>query len=147
MSAGSGITHSEYNYGNSITTLFQIWIQPNRLNIFPHWEKVNLKAQNQDGLTPFASGEEKYEKSGILKINQDATLYVLRGAVDSTYTYALGVNRFIYLVLSEGDILLNGDQIGHRDGVYIQNEANIEIRMIQNSELLILDMTSSPEIL
>ena len=28
MSAGSGITHSEYNYGNSITTLFQIWIQP-----------------------------------------------------------------------------------------------------------------------
>ena len=66
MSAGTGITHSEYNHGNNETRLFQIWIQPNQLNITPRWENINIDLKYYKGIFPIASGEKKFKDSKIL---------------------------------------------------------------------------------
>ena len=55
MSAGTGITHSEYNHEDNETLLFQIWIQPNRYHIKPRWENVDIQSEKKihkiDGVT------------------------------------------------------------------------------------------------
>lgn len=139
MSAGNGITHSEYNFEDSITILFQIWIQPYQMNLTPRWEKMKIDENQNERLVPIASGEEKFAQSAMLKIHQDATLYILKGQQNSDLIYELNGGRFIYLVVSEGEMQINGETILKRDGVFIQNEAGIEMKLSEKSEAVILD--------
>ena len=55
MSAGTGITHSEYNHEDVETLLFQIWIHPNENNIQPRWENVARYYYHELGIQPLAS--------------------------------------------------------------------------------------------
>ena len=48
MSAGKGITHSEYNLSDEETLLFQIWIEPNKYDISPNWEKIYLSNESMN---------------------------------------------------------------------------------------------------
>ena len=50
MSAGFGITHSEYNLSNEETLLFLIWIEPNQLDLKPRWENINLKNESEESI-------------------------------------------------------------------------------------------------
>ncbi len=55
MSAGTGITHSEHNLEDEETLLFQIWIQPNKNNIQPRWENIDIDLETKSGIHPVAS--------------------------------------------------------------------------------------------
>ena len=139
MSAGSGITHSEYNLSNEQTLLFQIWIEPNQYNVNPRWENINLKNNSQDSIEVLASGEEKYKNSDIPKIYQDASVIRINGS-QGLLNYKSSKNRHFYFVLSKGKILLDKTEINERDGVYINglNEINFEFK--KTSELILIDI-------
>ena len=140
MSAGTGITHSEYNHEDIETLLFQIWIHPNENNIQPRWENVNIHLKAKSGIYPLASGEEKFKSSQILKIHQDATLYVMNGNVNDYFKYVLEPDRQIYLVVSKGSVNINAIRANKRDGVRIIYERNLNFIFQGNSELIILDL-------
>ena len=140
MSAGTGITHSEYNHEDEETLLFQIWLQPNKVNLTPRWEKVNIHSVNKIGICPLASGEKKIESSNELKINQDATLYLVTGNVDHSIEYQLESDRHIYLVVSKGDVIINKHHAGLRDACRIFNENNIKFIFKGDTELIFLDL-------
>ena len=139
MSAGSGITHSEYNLSNEETLLFQIWIEPNQFDIKPRWENINLKNVYEESIEVLASGEKKYKNSDILKIYQDASVIRINGS-QGLLNYKSSKNRHFYFVLSKGKILLDKTEINERDGVYINgiNEINFEFK--KTSELILIDI-------
>ena len=141
MSAGTGITHSEHNHQDEETLLFQIWIQPNKNNISPRWENIDIHLETKSGIHLLASGGEKFKSSQILKIHQDATLYVMNGVINDNFKYELEPDRHIYLVVSKGSVNINVLQANERDGVRIIDERNLNIIFQGNSELIILDIT------
>jgi len=139
MSAGSGITHSEYNLSNKKTLLFQIWIESNQYDVNPRWKNINLKNNPQESIEVLASGENKNKNSNILKIYQDASVIRINGS-QGFLNYKLNKNRHIYFVLSKGKILLDKTVINERDGVYINglNEINFEFK--KTTEVILVDM-------
>ena len=140
MSAGTGITHSEHNLEDEETLLFQIWIQPNKNNIQPRWENIDIHLETKSGMHPLASGEKKFKSSQILKIHQDVTLYVMNGDINDNFKYELEPDRHIYLVVSKGSMKINALQANERDGVRIIDEKNLNFIFRGDSELIILDL-------
>jgi len=140
MSAGTGITHSEHNHQDEETLLFQIWIQPNKNNIPPRWENIDIHLETKKGIYPLASGEEKFNNSETLKIHQDTTLYLMNGDVNNDLKYALESDRHIYLVVTKGRVNVNALQANERDGVRIMDERNLEFIFGEDTEIIFLDL-------
>ena len=62
MSAGSGVTHSEFNREDEATTLYQIWIEPNEANVPPRWDQQKFPAEPvRDALRLLVSGQPEHE--------------------------------------------------------------------------------------
>ena len=139
MSAGSGITHSEYNLSNEETLLFQIWIEPNQFDVNPRWENINLKNNSQESIEVLASGEKKYKNSDILKIYQDASVIRINGSQQSL-NYKLDKDRHAYFVLSKGRIFIDETEINERDGVYINGLNEINFDFIKTTEIILVDI-------
>ena len=139
MSAGSGITHSEYNLSDEETLLFQIWIEPNQFDIDPRWVNINLKNESKESIEVLASGEKKHKNSDIPKIYQDASVIRINGSQKSL-NYKLDKNRHAYFVLSKGKIFIDETEINERDGVYINglNEINFDFKIA--TEIILVDM-------
>ena len=140
MSAGSGITHSEYNAEETETHLFQIWIQPNMVNIKPRWKTVNTKFGNQTELYVLASGQKDIWNPSLIQIHQNATLYLIKGRKNEQIDYTVDNERQIYFVISEGNLFLNKNKIELRSGVYIQKEKQLYFDFIEDSEIVFFDL-------
>ena len=139
MSAGSGITHSEYNLSNEETSLFQIWIEPNQFNIKPRWKNIDLKDEFNEFVEILASGEKKYKNSDILKIYQDASIVRINGSQGSL-NYKLDKKRHVYFVLSKGKIFIDETEINERDGIYINGLTEINFDFKKTTEIILVDM-------
>jgi redox-sensitive bicupin YhaK (pirin superfamily) len=138
MSAASGIRHAEYNLEPESTTLFQIWILPNRRGGQPSWgAKPFPKAERSGKLVTLASGFP--EDTDALPIRTDGR--VLGGTLKAgeTVEYAIGAARNGYLVPATGKILVNGITVNARDGAAIQKEAVVAIQAIEDSEIVLVD--------
>ena len=137
MSAGSGVTHAEYNLEDEDTTLFQIWIQPKVLGGPPSWQAA--KFPKTDGLKVFASGFEDDQAAGALPIRQDARVLggVLKAGESATYQIRGG--RGAYAVLSRGAAIINGKKLGPRDGAAVAGDGDLRIEAQEEAELVIVD--------
>jgi len=140
MSAGSGITHSEYNHDtlNDLNFL-QIWILPKLKNIKPRYEqKVFHEANRMDQFQLIVSPEKD---SGALWINQDAWLSLANpsSGKDLTYTTHLSGNG-VYIFVIAGEISVSSEIITNRDGIGIWDVDTFEIRTLQDSRLLIIEV-------
>jgi redox-sensitive bicupin YhaK (pirin superfamily) len=136
MSAGTGVTHAEYNLEDEDTTLFQIWIETDRQNARPSWGAKPFPKEDRDGkFQLLASGDAD---DGALTINADAR--ILGAAVKSgtTLSYAADPARHLYLVPS-GRVRVNGQEAGARDGIAITGEAEIAIEAEEDAELVLVD--------
>ena len=140
MSAGTGITHSEYNHEDVETLLFQIWIHPNENNIQPRWENVAINSFHEPGIHILASGENELVNSNIIKLFQDATLYLINGEQEKDLDFELKNGRQMYLVVAKGAVMINKNRVNSRDGVFIINEDNLYFNFQEDSELLFFDL-------
>ena len=140
MSAGTGITHSEYNNEDVETLLFQIWIHPNENNIQPRWENVAINSFHEPGIHILASGEKELVNSNIIKLIQDATLYLINGEQEKDLDFELKNGRQMYLVVAKGAVMINKNRVNSRDGVFINNENKLDFNFQEDSELLFFDL-------
>ena len=86
MSAGTGVTHSEFNHAKDQTTHFlQIWIEPNILEIEPSYEQKTIPASEKDGKLRLIASPEG--KDGSVKIHADAMVYA--GLFDGTQSFEM----------------------------------------------------------
>ena len=140
MSAGTGITHSEYNHEDNETLLFQIWIQPNEKNIQPRWENIAINSYHELWIHLLASGEKESENSNIIKLFQDASLYLANGEQKNDLEFELKNGRKMYLVVAKGSITINKNEVQSRDGVFIKNENKLYFNFKEDSELIFFDL-------
>jgi quercetin 2,3-dioxygenase len=136
MSAGTGVVHSEYNFEDEPTTLFQIWIETDRPSAPPSWGAMPFPKHSRAGAFQLlASGDPD---DGALTINADAR--VLGAAVKAGESIVLDADprRHLYLVPS-GRVRVNGVEAGPRDGVAITGEDRLSIEAQDDSELVLVD--------
>jgi redox-sensitive bicupin YhaK (pirin superfamily) len=143
MSAGSGITHSEYNNEKEPATLYQIWIMPRESGVMPRWDSLAFpKAPANDALKLLVSGRDEDAsaiKSGeALYIHADASVYGGRLEAGAQVTQA--VKDLGYLLVSEGAIEIDGQKLGKGDAAQIVDVNTITIKAEKPAEVLLIDV-------
>ena len=140
MSAGSGVTHAEYNLEDEATTIYQIWIVPKERGGKPYWGAAKFSKGDRAGaLVTLASGFEDDQQAGALPIRQDARVLAATLTKGQSVSYSLGAKRNAYLALAKGVALVNGVELGARDGVAIRDEADIRIEAGADAEIVLVD--------
>ena len=135
MSAGTGIFHSEYNLEDEVTNIYQIWIMPNKKAITPRWDTAQFpKTPAQDALSLLVSGDGK----APLQIQQDARIYA--GTLTQGTNLIHKIKGLAYLLVSQGQITVDG-MTGHKgDGFAISHQDNITITATKNAEILVIEV-------
>ncbi|MFC5582940.1 pirin family protein [Rhodanobacter terrae] len=138
MSAGSGITHSEYNVESVTTRIFQIWIIPDENGRPPSWgARPFPKGERSGRFVTLASGFK--EDTEALPLRTDARVLGASLKAGDIVDYALGDGRYAYLVPATGAVELNGVKLDARDGAAIRDEAVFRITAIEDAELVLVD--------
>jgi redox-sensitive bicupin YhaK (pirin superfamily) len=138
MSAGSGVRHAEYNLEPTTTRLFQIWIEPDRYGGAPSWgAKPFPKGDRSGRFVALASGHA--DDVEALPIRADARVLGATLQAGQSMRYSLGSERHAYLVPAVGAVEVNGVRLDARDGAAIENEPTLEIKAIEDSELVLVD--------
>jgi redox-sensitive bicupin YhaK (pirin superfamily) len=138
MSAGTGITHAEYNPSATDPVHFlQIWIRPRRRGHPPRWEQRAVTGAGRGGrLVPVVSGSA----SGTLAIDQDATIYIGALAPGQTAAHTTAAGRRIYLYVIDGDARLDGDALAAGDQARITDLPRLDVEALTPTELLLIDL-------
>jgi redox-sensitive bicupin YhaK (pirin superfamily) len=138
MSAGTGITHSEYNLEDVTTKIFQIWLQPTRTGEKPSWgARPFPKGERSGNFVTLASG---YDGDGdALPIRTDARIVGASIKAGETAEYQLGKNRRGYLVPATGAVEIEGVRVNARDGAAIGDIETLKVTAIEDSEIVLVD--------
>lgn len=135
MSAGTGISHSEFNLESEDTTLFQIWIEPRENNLEPAWDAREFpKVESSESLSLLVSGDG----SAPLQIYQDAEVYA--GKLKAGAMLDHPIQRQAYVVVSEGELEIEGVRLQRGDGLEVTDTTSVSIQTISDCELLVLDV-------
>ena len=138
MSAGSGITHSEYNREDVTTRIFQIWIIPDENGQPPSWGARPFPRGDRSGrFVALASGFK--DDTEALPLRTDARVLGATIKAGETVDYPLGAERHGYLVPATGVIAVNGVTANARDGVAISDLDTVTITAINDAELVLVD--------
>ncbi|GMM94470.1 pirin family protein [Qipengyuania sp. MTN3-11] len=138
MSAGTGITHAEFNLEDEATTLFQIWIIPDRRGEKPGWGQREFPRASRDGaFEVLASGSP--EEDDALSIRTDAKVVAATLKAGQTAHWTTGASRHQYLVAPTGRIRVNGVEAAPRDGVAITGEETITVEALDDAEVVMVD--------
>jgi redox-sensitive bicupin YhaK (pirin superfamily) len=136
MSAGTGVTHSEFNLEDEDTTLFQIWIETDRPGSEPGWGAMPFPKETRAGqFQLLASGEPD---DGSLTINADAKVLGATVGSGESIRYDSAPQRHLYLVAS-APVRVNGVAAGPRDGVAITGEESVTIEAQEDAEVVLVD--------
>jgi len=136
MSAGTGVTHGEYNLEDEDTTLFQIWIETDKPNAPPSWGAMPFPKENREGqfqLLASGNGDE-----GVLHINSDARILGATLKAGETLEYPAYPERHLYLVPS-AKVDVNGTKAEKRDGVAITGLDKVTVTAEEDAELVLVD--------
>ena len=140
MSAGSGVTHAEYNLEDEATTLYQIWIAPKERGGKPYWGAAKFPKDERAGsLVTLASGFVDDQDAGALPIRQDARLLAATLKSGQSVDYKLGEGRYAYLAVAKGKASVNGIELGPRDGAAIRDEGELRIEAGDDAEIVLVD--------
>jgi quercetin 2,3-dioxygenase len=140
MSAGSGITHSEYNHNKDKPVKFlQIWIFPQTKNVEPRYGQVTLKEEERHNMLqeivrpgPDAAGTW---------IHQQAWFHLGKLDKDKELTYDIKKKgNGVYAFLLDGEVEINGETLHRRDALGISDVDKIQIRALTNAELLLIEV-------
>ena len=144
MSAGTGITHSEYNKNKDRAVKFlQIWVIPNKDNVKPRYDQITLKTSDrhntfQQILSPNAGD------AGVW-IYQDVWFHLgqFDKGVSINYTIKKKDNG-VYAFIIKGDVSIEGNNLNERDGLGIWDSDNISIKAnSQSAEVLLMEVPMS----
>ena len=138
MSAGSGITHAEFNLEDETTTLFQIWIETDSRGEPPRWGQRAFPRGTRAGRWEVLASNTA-EADDALLIKADARVLAATIAAGATITLTLDPLRHQYLVAATGQIEVNGTIAAPRDGVAITGETRLSVTALDDAELVLVD--------
>jgi len=141
MSAGTGITHSEYNRNKDKPVKFlQIWVFPNKKNVKPRYQQITLDiSERHNKLQPIVSPNDNDE--GVW-IHQDAWFHLGTFDKDFSAEYALKKSgNGVYVFVIKGSVSVNGTLLDERDGLGIwETESFHIISQSPGAEVLLMEV-------
>lgn len=139
MSAGTGVTHSEFNYDSAGTTHFlQIWILPERTGIEPGYEQKRFDDSEKRGRLRLVVSPDGAD--GSVTIHQDARMYAGLFDGDGSAELAIAPGRLAYVHLVRGTATVNGRDLGAGDALLYRDEPDVRIERGQGAEVLVFDL-------
>ena len=139
MSAGVGITHSEFNHSKTDPVHFlQIWITPSTRGIAPGYEQKTIDdAKAHGGFAPVGS---PHGRNQSVKIHQDAVLSVAKLERGQTVAVNLKQGRHGWAQVARGVVTVNGTALAEGDGAAISDEEKVTIVASAPAEVLFFDL-------
>jgi redox-sensitive bicupin YhaK (pirin superfamily) len=141
MSAGRGVTHSEFNASKTEPVHFlQIWIIPERGGLPSGYEQKFFGEDDKRGNLRLIASPDGAE--GSVTIRQDTRLYAAVLENGTAVSHTIGAQRKGWLHVVTGTAELNGRALEAGDGVAIDGAEQIELRSTDKGEVLLFDMTA-----
>jgi redox-sensitive bicupin YhaK (pirin superfamily) len=138
MSAGTGITHSEFNPSKELLHLLQIWMVPEKRGFKPTYDQKNFSAAEKKARLRLVASPDGAQ--GSVKIRQDNSLYATILDKDDKVKHALRPGRHAYIQVAKGQVKLNGTPLQEGDGAAISEEHIVELTGVDNAEVLLFDL-------
>jgi len=142
MSAGTGITHSEYNASDSeIVAFLQIWVFPKFQNIEPRYGQQLFSCDDRKNNFQIVVSPDKDSSDSAIWINQDA--WFLLGDFDTGKTCNYRIKREgngAYFFVIEGVVTIADEQLQRRDALGIEDVTNIDFEVTEDCQLLVIDV-------
>ena len=142
ISAGTGITHSEHNFGDVPTNLYQIWIFPNENGLVPSYEQKDFSGiSKKNVLLPVVTGQNK---NGALFIHSDSSIYLSELEQGSEITYDTDESRYLFTYIIDGSLKINGEEFHIKDQARITSENQLTISALKNTSFILIDVQDLP---
>lgn len=139
MSAGTGVTHSEYNHDAQGTTHFlQIWIIPDRMGVTPGYAQRSYTDEDKRGRLRLVVSPDGADDS--VTIQQDARMYAGLFDGEERATLDLAEGRLGYVHVVRGEVMVNGHALKAGDALLYRDEPSIGIEQGRDAEVLVFDL-------
>ncbi|MEI6208525.1 MAG: pirin family protein [Desulfuromonadales bacterium] len=139
MSAGTGITHSEFNHSqDELVHFFQIWIEPEIKGVKPSYEQTFFPDYEKRGKLRIVASSDG--RNGSVTIHQDVNLYTTLLEPNEELVYIIPNGRHTWLQVAKGSITINGNLLESGDGAAISTEDLLTIFSREKAEVLLFDL-------
>jgi len=139
MSAGTGITHSEFNPSDSEPVhLYQIWLYPERKGIVPGYEQKAFPADQRHNRLRLVASPDAAD--GSLRIHQDARIWLADLDGSTAVQHQVSTDRHAWLQVLRGSVRLNGTPLETSDGAAVSDETTLTIEADDPAEVMLFDL-------
>jgi redox-sensitive bicupin YhaK (pirin superfamily) len=139
MSAGTGVTHSEFNQSKTkLVHFLQIWILPEREGIEPGYEQKHFGEAARDGTLCLVASRDG--RDGSISIHQDVDIYASLLGPTQRVEHAMRRGRYAWVQVARGVIELNGIALESGDGAALSDETAVTLAAQTSSEVLVFDL-------
>ncbi len=139
MTAGTGITHSEFNPSKDEPThLYQIWLLPDRKGHTPSYEQKAFPPETMTNEFRLVASPDAAD--GSLAIHQNARILLARVEPGRTVNYEFAPGRSGWLQVLRGSVTLNGESMATSDGAAIEDEERLVIQATDDAEVMLFDL-------
>ena len=142
MSAGTGVTHSEFN-GSSEEPLhfLQMWILPRELGTEPRYEQRFFDEGERRGRLRLVVSPDGADES--LEIGQDARLYAGLFDAGEAARLARGSERSAWVHVARGRVRVNGRELGPGDGAGLSGEEALAVEGVEDAEIVVWELPAA----
>jgi redox-sensitive bicupin YhaK (pirin superfamily) len=139
MSAGTGITHSEFNSSpDEPVHLYQIWLFPEKRGIEPSYEQKSFDAAERHNRLCLVASRDAAD--GSLLIHQDARIFLATLEDSAQLSHELAASRHAWLQVLRGNVNMNGHDLKAGDGAAVSDERRFTIQGRDDTEVMLFDL-------
>jgi redox-sensitive bicupin YhaK (pirin superfamily) len=139
MSAGTGITHSEFNHhSDRDVKLLQIWVFPKVKDVEPRYDQRTYAPEDRKNrFQPVVAPDQE----GAMFIHQDAVFSMASIETGKSAAYSLRYNgNGVYVFVISGSIKIGDETLETRDGMGISESESFTVEAISDAEVLLIDV-------
>jgi hypothetical protein len=139
MSAGTGISHSEYNASqNEPVHFLQIWIVPDETGLVPGYEQKAFSLHKHQGTGTLVASKDG--RDGSITVHQNVDVWAARLSPEEQAVFPLKPNRGAWIQMARGAGMLNGTLLRAGDGAAASQEELLEMKAVDEAEFLMFDL-------
>lgn len=140
MSAGIGVTHSEYNHSSTEPVHFlQIWLEPNQLGVQPAYDQLHFPLAERLGRVVLLVSPDGHD--GSIATHQDTLLYSTLLDEGQSVSQPIAPGRRAYVHMARGSGLVNGETLLAGDGIAIEKSVVVHLQGLHQAEILMFDLS------
>lgn len=138
MTAGTGVTHSEFNPFPEAVHLLQIWIIPAQKSLKPGYEQKNFGIhQKPNRLHLIASPDGR---DGSVTVHQDAFIHAAHLQKGESLNFPMASGRGVWIQVASGTLTANGTELKAGDGASVESETELQFTATDSAEFLLFDL-------